>query len=250
MNPVNATALYVSASRLVLNYDPGDPQSFTEINKLLPYFRQSLSCCVCGEDLSFVPRTMSRPPPPPGLSARRRGAALGPRPRRPEETPSWGSSRPGSRTRGAEAAQETFPSLWPRSLSPPGGRRRRSPRGRARISRGGRRAEGCGGGTATRVPATRLWKLGKVGVFCGLNPPPARAENNPKWRGGGGGGGSVRAILVRKIGRREGSGYRIACKENNSVVVERACFPQTAALYFVKSMAVTSGYWNTLVRWS
>lgn len=58
MNPVNATALYVSASRLVLNYDPGDPQSFTEINKLLPYFRQSLSCCVCGEDLSFVPCTM------------------------------------------------------------------------------------------------------------------------------------------------------------------------------------------------
>uniref|UniRef100_A0A8D0FU61 Uncharacterized protein n=1 Tax=Strix occidentalis caurina TaxID=311401 RepID=A0A8D0FU61_STROC len=64
MNPVNATALYVSASRLVLNYDPGDPQSFTEINKLLPYFRQSLSCCVCGEDLSFVPGTMSRLPPP------------------------------------------------------------------------------------------------------------------------------------------------------------------------------------------
>ncbi|XP_039345800.1 E3 ubiquitin-protein ligase MSL2 isoform X5 [Mauremys reevesii] len=48
MNPVNATALYVSASRLVLNYDPGDPQAFSEVTKLLPYFRQSLSCCVCG----------------------------------------------------------------------------------------------------------------------------------------------------------------------------------------------------------
>uniref|UniRef100_A0A087WNL5 MSL complex subunit 2 n=1 Tax=Mus musculus TaxID=10090 RepID=A0A087WNL5_MOUSE len=47
MNPVNATALYISASRLVLNYDPGDPKAFTEINRLLPYFRQSLSCCVC-----------------------------------------------------------------------------------------------------------------------------------------------------------------------------------------------------------
>ncbi|CAH6777831.1 Msl2 [Phodopus roborovskii] len=45
MNPVNATALYISASRLVLNYDPGDPKAFTEINRLLPYFRQSLSCC-------------------------------------------------------------------------------------------------------------------------------------------------------------------------------------------------------------
>lgn len=51
MNPVNATALYISASRLVLNYDPGDPKAFTEINRLLPYFRQSLSCCVCGETL-------------------------------------------------------------------------------------------------------------------------------------------------------------------------------------------------------
>uniref|UniRef100_A0A8B9FBF7 Uncharacterized protein n=1 Tax=Amazona collaria TaxID=241587 RepID=A0A8B9FBF7_9PSIT len=70
MNPVNATALYVSASRLVLNYDPGDPQSFTEINKLLPYFRQSLSCCVCGEDLSFVPCTMSLPPGAPRTALR------------------------------------------------------------------------------------------------------------------------------------------------------------------------------------
>ncbi|KAL8187595.1 UNVERIFIED_CONTAM: E3 ubiquitin-protein ligase msl2 [Gekko kuhli] len=48
MNPVNATALYISASRLVLNYGPGeDPQCLAEIGKLLPYFRQSLSCCVC-----------------------------------------------------------------------------------------------------------------------------------------------------------------------------------------------------------
>ncbi|XP_005991246.1 E3 ubiquitin-protein ligase MSL2 [Latimeria chalumnae] len=48
MNPVNATSLYISANRLVLNCDPGDPQSFSELYKLLPYFRQSLSCCVCG----------------------------------------------------------------------------------------------------------------------------------------------------------------------------------------------------------
>ncbi|KAF3827155.1 hypothetical protein GH733_002641 [Mirounga leonina] len=54
MNPVNATALYISASRLVLNYDPGDPKAFTEINRLLPYFRQSLSCCVCGSPTKTV----------------------------------------------------------------------------------------------------------------------------------------------------------------------------------------------------
>ena len=58
MNPVNATALYISASRLVLNYDPGDPKAFTEINRLLPYFRQSLSCCVCGETIFIVPFSM------------------------------------------------------------------------------------------------------------------------------------------------------------------------------------------------
>lgn len=138
MNPVNATALYVSASRLVLNYDPGDPQSFTEINKLLPFFRQSLSCCVCGEDLSFVPCTIS-PHPPGGLSARRCGAALGraarrvpaaaplPRPRchggragfapvrLPEEAQRQGSSRPVRRGSRREGARRTSLSLWPRS---------------------------------------------------------------------------------------------------------------------------------------
>uniref|UniRef100_A0A8D0H4X1 Uncharacterized protein n=1 Tax=Sphenodon punctatus TaxID=8508 RepID=A0A8D0H4X1_SPHPU len=64
MNPVNATALYISASRLVLNYGPGDGQSLAEIGKLLPYFRQSLSCCVCGEALSIVlgPGRPVRPP--------------------------------------------------------------------------------------------------------------------------------------------------------------------------------------------
>ncbi|KAE8604910.1 hypothetical protein XENTR_v10014889 [Xenopus tropicalis] len=49
MNPVNATALYISASRLVLNYHPGDPQASAEICKMLPYFRQALACCVCGK---------------------------------------------------------------------------------------------------------------------------------------------------------------------------------------------------------
>ncbi|KAK9401026.1 E3 ubiquitin-protein ligase MSL2 [Crotalus adamanteus] len=34
---------------MVLSYGPGeDPQCLAEIGKLLPYFRQSLSCCVCG----------------------------------------------------------------------------------------------------------------------------------------------------------------------------------------------------------
>ncbi|KAL4635881.1 E3 ubiquitin-protein ligase MSL2-like [Arapaima gigas] len=48
MNPVNATALYVSACRSVLQCDPQDPQSLGELCKLLPFFRQSLSCLVCG----------------------------------------------------------------------------------------------------------------------------------------------------------------------------------------------------------
>ncbi|KAL4631085.1 E3 ubiquitin-protein ligase MSL2-like isoform X1 [Arapaima gigas] len=48
MNPVNATALYVSVCRSVLQSDPLEPQSVAELCKLLPFFRQSLSCLVCG----------------------------------------------------------------------------------------------------------------------------------------------------------------------------------------------------------
>ncbi|XP_007232724.2 E3 ubiquitin-protein ligase MSL2b [Astyanax mexicanus] len=48
MNPVNATALYVSACRSVLQCDPRDPQALAELYKLLPFFRQSLACLVCG----------------------------------------------------------------------------------------------------------------------------------------------------------------------------------------------------------
>ncbi|KAM3871500.1 E3 ubiquitin-protein ligase MSL2-like [Diretmus argenteus] len=49
MNPVNATALYVSASRAVLQCDPRQPHTFAEMYKLLPFFRQSLACLVCGK---------------------------------------------------------------------------------------------------------------------------------------------------------------------------------------------------------
>lgn len=49
MNPVNATSLYVSTCRYIMQCEPQDPGSFPELYKLLPYLRQSLSCCVCGE---------------------------------------------------------------------------------------------------------------------------------------------------------------------------------------------------------
>ncbi|XP_055006959.1 E3 ubiquitin-protein ligase MSL2b [Boleophthalmus pectinirostris] len=48
MNPVNATALFVSAARSALQCDPRDPRALAELCKLLPFFRQSLSCLVCG----------------------------------------------------------------------------------------------------------------------------------------------------------------------------------------------------------
>ncbi|KAL1006575.1 hypothetical protein UPYG_G00073990 [Umbra pygmaea] len=48
MNPVNATTLYVSACRSVLQCDPRDPRALADLYKLLPFFRQSLSCLVCG----------------------------------------------------------------------------------------------------------------------------------------------------------------------------------------------------------
>ncbi|XP_003962451.1 E3 ubiquitin-protein ligase MSL2-like [Takifugu rubripes] len=49
MNPVNATALYVSASRAVLQCDPRKPHTFSDMYTLLPFFRQSLACLVCGK---------------------------------------------------------------------------------------------------------------------------------------------------------------------------------------------------------
>lgn len=49
MNVVNATALYVSASRAVLQCDPRQPHTFADMYTLLPFFRQSLSCLVCGK---------------------------------------------------------------------------------------------------------------------------------------------------------------------------------------------------------
>lgn len=49
MNPVNATALYVSASRAVLQCDPRKPHTFADMYTLLPFFRQSLACLVCGK---------------------------------------------------------------------------------------------------------------------------------------------------------------------------------------------------------
>lgn len=49
MNPVNATALYVSASRAVLQCDPKQPNTFTDMYNILPFFRQTLACLVCGK---------------------------------------------------------------------------------------------------------------------------------------------------------------------------------------------------------
>lgn len=49
MNPVNATALYVSACRSLLQCDPKDPETYGGLFNVLPFFRESLSCLVCGE---------------------------------------------------------------------------------------------------------------------------------------------------------------------------------------------------------
>lgn len=59
MNPVNATTLYVSACRSVLQCDPRDPRALAELYKLLPFFRQSLSCLVCGRCTGIIILTAS-----------------------------------------------------------------------------------------------------------------------------------------------------------------------------------------------
>lgn len=45
---MNATSLLVSTSRLVFQYEPGDQQILSDLYRLVPYLRQSLSCTVCG----------------------------------------------------------------------------------------------------------------------------------------------------------------------------------------------------------
>ncbi|XP_045493408.1 E3 ubiquitin-protein ligase MSL2 [Colias croceus] len=45
---MNATSLYVSTCRLIILADPADKSSWTDLFRLVPYLRQSLSCTVCG----------------------------------------------------------------------------------------------------------------------------------------------------------------------------------------------------------
>ncbi|XP_030629545.1 E3 ubiquitin-protein ligase MSL2a [Chanos chanos] len=47
MNPVNATTLYLSACRSTFKCDPQDPETYSELFTVLPFFRDSLSCRVC-----------------------------------------------------------------------------------------------------------------------------------------------------------------------------------------------------------
>lgn len=49
---MNATSLYVSTCRYILHADHENPDSWGDLYRLLPYLRQSLSCCVCGNLLS------------------------------------------------------------------------------------------------------------------------------------------------------------------------------------------------------
>ncbi|OWR47715.1 MSL2 protein [Danaus plexippus plexippus] len=45
---MNATSLYVSTCRLIILADATDKSSWTDLFRLVPYLRQSLSCTVCG----------------------------------------------------------------------------------------------------------------------------------------------------------------------------------------------------------
>ncbi|XP_033207828.1 E3 ubiquitin-protein ligase MSL2 isoform X1 [Belonocnema kinseyi] len=53
---MNATSLYVSTCRLVLQADVEDTNSWTDLYRLVPYLRQSLSCTVCS-NLLIEPHT-------------------------------------------------------------------------------------------------------------------------------------------------------------------------------------------------
>ncbi|XP_014220493.1 E3 ubiquitin-protein ligase MSL2 [Trichogramma pretiosum] len=53
---MNATSLYVSTCRLVLQADSEEPNSWQDLYRLVPYLRQSLSCTVCS-NLLIEPHT-------------------------------------------------------------------------------------------------------------------------------------------------------------------------------------------------
>ncbi|XP_044020579.1 E3 ubiquitin-protein ligase MSL2 isoform X2 [Aphidius gifuensis] len=53
---MNSTSLYVSTCRLVLQADSDDPNTWTDLYRLVPYLRQSLSCTVCS-NLLIEPHT-------------------------------------------------------------------------------------------------------------------------------------------------------------------------------------------------
>lgn len=53
---MNATSLYVSTCRLVLQADAEDANTWTDLYRLVPYLRQSLSCTVCS-NLLIEPHT-------------------------------------------------------------------------------------------------------------------------------------------------------------------------------------------------
>lgn len=53
---MNATSLYVSTCRLVLQADSDEPNSWQDLYRLVPYLRQSLSCTVCS-NLLIEPHT-------------------------------------------------------------------------------------------------------------------------------------------------------------------------------------------------
>ncbi|XP_022098710.1 E3 ubiquitin-protein ligase MSL2-like [Acanthaster planci] len=44
---MNATTLYVSTCRYILQAEHNDPNTWSDLYRRLPYLRQSLSCCVC-----------------------------------------------------------------------------------------------------------------------------------------------------------------------------------------------------------
>ncbi|XP_023937814.1 E3 ubiquitin-protein ligase MSL2 [Bicyclus anynana] len=45
---MNPTSLYVSTCRLIISADANDKSSWSDLFRVLPYLRQSLSCIVCG----------------------------------------------------------------------------------------------------------------------------------------------------------------------------------------------------------
>jgi len=58
---MNAVSVYIATCRYIVQANQYDQDSLADLNRYLPYLRQAISCCVCGELQGHRPLCYSFP---------------------------------------------------------------------------------------------------------------------------------------------------------------------------------------------